>query len=323
MPIARRALLGAGAALPLLPALPAAAHHDNERAHAQAPGFYRFTLGRFTITVVSDGQGVRADPIRGFVVNVPPEQVEQAFRQAHLPLKNLVSPFAPTVVETGTETILFDTGTGGQLVPSAGFLPRNLEASGYTLADIDRVVITHFHGDHISGLTTKEGTAVFAKAPILVPEAEWAWWMDQGNVTRTPEAQRGNFANAGRRFAPYAGRVQKLKDGEEIAPGLRAVAAYGHTPGHMAYHLADGKDQLFIMGDCANRPEIFLAHPDWHFVFDVDGPMAAETRRRLFGRAADEGARVIGHHFPFPSNGTVVREGDAFRYVPADWSSAV
>jgi glyoxylase-like metal-dependent hydrolase (beta-lactamase superfamily II) len=117
--------------------------------------------------------------------------------------------------------------------------------------------------------------------------------------------------------------MRELADGAAILPGIGAVATYGHTPGHMSFHVADAGQSLYICGDAANRPELFLAHPDWHFVFDVDGPAASASRRRLFGRAADERALVVASHFPFPSFGHVARAGEGFRYVPVEWSSAV
>lgn len=325
MTMHRRGLLAAAlAAPPLLRLHPAAAQAPASPPVAtQAPGFYRFRVGRALVTVVSDGQAFRANPTRGMVTNAEPAAVEQVLKDALLPLAGFNNPFCVTVVETGGQTVLFDTGTGGQLTATAGLLPQNMRAAGIDLARIDRIAITHFHADHITGLTTREDQPVFAKAEILVPEVEWAWWTEEGNVARTPEMQRGTFAVVKRRFAPYAARLQRFADGAEIAPGIRAVAAPGHTPGHTAFHLADGDQQLFIMGDAANRPEVFLRNPDWHFAFDVDAPTASATRMRLFGRAADEGARVIGYHFPFPANGRVVRAGEGFRFVPADWSSAV
>jgi glyoxylase-like metal-dependent hydrolase (beta-lactamase superfamily II) len=256
-------------------------------------------------------------------VNAEPAAVEQALKEALIPVTGFNNPFVVTVVETGRETLLFDTGTGGQLNDTAGLLQQNMRAAGLDPDRIDRIAITHFHADHITGLTTREDQPVFAKAEVLVPETEWAWWTDESNATRTPEMQRGTFGVVRRRFAPYQSRLHQIKDGAELAPGIRAVAAYGHTPGHTVFHIADGDQQLFIMGDCANRPEVFLRYPDWHFVFDVDGLMASTTRKRLFGRAADVRARVIGYHFPFPANGYVARWGEGFRFVPADWSSAI
>jgi len=320
----RRTLLAAAAATPLLAAaLPARAHHNE--GMAQAPSFYRFKVGSYVVTTVFDGFTPRQNPARsGLIVNQPPEVVEQAMRDALLPLERMDNPFTVTFVDTGRELIAFDTGTGaGQLSPTSGLLGHNLEEAGIDPAKVSKVVISHFHGDHITGLSTRENVPVFANAEVLVPAAEWAFWTDETNSGRVPEFQRGTFANVKRRFAPYQARVRQFAWDSEVAPGVRAVAAAGHTPGHTVFQVASANDQLFIMGDTASRPELFLRNPGWFSMFDLDGPMASETRRRLFGRIAAERARLTAYHFPFPANGYVATWGEGFRFVPADWSSVV
>jgi glyoxylase-like metal-dependent hydrolase (beta-lactamase superfamily II) len=146
---------------------------------------------------------------------------------------------------------------------------------------------------------------------------------DEGNATRSPEGQRGNFANTARRFAPYQGRIRQIADGAEVVPGIRAMAAYGHTPGHTIYHLADGGEQMIFLADVTNRPELMAPKPEWQIVFDFDGDMAAATRRRVLDRVATDRMRVTGYHFPFPANGYFVKDGNGYRFVAADWSSAI
>ena len=288
----------------------------------QAPGFYRYKVGSLVVTTLLDGSAARANPTRGFVLNADSAAVEKAILEAGLNPASLDNPYNVTVVQTGRQTILFDAGTGGQLNATSGKIPANMAAAGIDPAKIDIVAITHFHGDHISGLTSRENAVLFSKAEIVVPAVEWAWWTDEANVSRTPEGQRGTFANTRRRFAPYAGRLRMVADGGQVAPGIRLVAAHGHTPGHSVFQVSDGAETLYIMGDCSSRPELFLRFADWYSINDVDGPMASASRKRLFGRAADERARVVGFHFPFPANGYVAREGSGFRFVPAEWSSA-
>jgi len=158
---------------------------------------------------------------------------------------------------------------------------------------------------------------------VAVPAVEWAFWADETNSGRVPEGQRGTFANTRRRFGPYQARLRRYDWDSEIAPGVRALAAPGHTPGHTVFHVADGREQLFVMSDTASRPEIFLRNPGWFSSFDIDGPLASASRRRLFGRVAAERARITAYHFPFPANGYVAPWGDGFRFVPAEWSSQV
>ncbi|MBW8269956.1 MBL fold metallo-hydrolase [Caldovatus aquaticus] len=319
----RRALLLGSASLPWAIAMPvpprgAAAQ---EQAATQAPGFYRFKVGSFTVTQVHDGFFRR--PVEGFVRNAPLAEVQRVLREAFLPTDQLTIPFTVTFVDTGRQLVAFDTGSGGQLAPTAGQLAANMRAAGLDPARVGLAVISHFHADHINGLTTRENEVVFPNAEIVVPEAEWRWWTDPGNETRSPEGQRANFANTARRFGPYRGRVRQVADGAEVAPGIRAVAAHGHTPGHTCYLVADGNDQMMFVADTTNRPEPLARRPDFHPVFDFDPVMAEQTRRRIYDQVATDRVRVAGFHFPFPATGHLAKEGNGYRFVPAEWSSAV
>ncbi|MBY0330528.1 MAG: MBL fold metallo-hydrolase [Acetobacteraceae bacterium] len=307
-------LIRSAAAQPAAPAAPP--------GPAQAPGFFRFKLGDFTVTMVHDGFSPRPNPLEGFIRNATPADVEQALREAMLPTQNLPNPFTVTFIDTGRGIIAFDAGTGGgQLGGRTGTLPANLRAAGIDPAAVTMVAVSHFHADHITGLTTADNAVVFPNAEIWVPAAEWAFWSDESNSGRAPEAQRGTFANTRRRLTPYQARMRQFQDGQEIAAGVRAMAAYGHTPGHSVFYVTSGAEQLFVMADTSSRPDLFLRNPHWQSVFDVDGAMATETRRRLFGRIADDRARFTAYHFNFPSNGYVSRWGEGFRFHAAEWMS--
>ena len=287
----------------------------------QAPGFYRFRVGGFLVTTVHDGFFAR--PLDGFVRNAPFAEVQAAASAAFLPADRQVIPFTITFVQRGDSLIAFDTGNG--VTPAgatAGRMIANMAAAGIDPARVTHVIHSHFHGDHVNGLLDAGGGRAFANAQVLVPEAEWAWWTDAGNETRSPESQRGNFANVARRFAPYQGRVTPFRTGAEVVPGITAIAAPGHTPGHTIFRVADGDAQMMFLADVTNRPEIMMAHPDWQIVFDFDGDRAAATRRRVLDMVAADRIRVTGYHFPFPANGYVARAGNGFRFVPAEWSSA-
>jgi glyoxylase-like metal-dependent hydrolase (beta-lactamase superfamily II) len=317
--IARRTMLLAAPALLAGTAAPGLA--QVAAPPAQAPGFFRSRLGDLTVVSVHDGMVRRPNALEGLVVNQPPAAVQAALDAALLPAQNLVNPYIVTFLETPRGVIAFDAGTGaGQLAPGTGLLPQNMAAAGLRPEDVTLVIVSHFHGDHITGLTTREGQPYFPNAEVAVPAAEWAWWSDEGNATRSPQGQRGTFANTQRRFTPLRARLRMFEDGAEVAPGIRAVGAYGHTPGHTAFQVASGREQLFVTADAAGRPELFLRNPGWHSVFDFDGAMAAESRRRLFGRIAAERARMAAYHFNFPGTGFIAAEGDGFRFVPADWS---
>jgi glyoxylase-like metal-dependent hydrolase (beta-lactamase superfamily II) len=312
---------GAGLAAFAAAALPVAALAQTPApASPTAPvGFHRFKVGGFTVTTLFDGTARLNLP--GFVANATLEQVQAVLAESFLPTDHYLTPYTVTVVDTGRALVMFDAGTGGQLSPQAGRMAANMVAAGIDPARITHVVFTHFHGDHITGLTTRENAAVFPNAEIVVPEAEWRYWTDRSNEGAAPERQKPNFANTARRFGPYAGRVRQLQDGQEAVPGIRAVAAPGHSPGHTCYHIADGPAQFMVVGDITHRPELFARRPDFQVMFDFDPVAAAATRVRMLDRIAAERMHVSGYHFPFPAHGFFAREGNGFRYVPADWAA--
>ncbi len=313
--LAAPALLLAGRAAAQTAATPPAAPPQ------AAPAFHRFALGDWQVTTLFDGFVRRANALEGLVVNQPAAAVQAALGESLLPAQGLPNPYTVTMLRTPRGVVAFDAGTGaGQLAPGTGLLPRSMEAAGIRPEEVTLVVVSHFHGDHITGLTTRENQPFFPNAAVAVPAAEWAWWSEEGNRTRTPEFQRGNFANVARRFAPLRQRMTTFAADGEVAPGIRAIATPGHTPGHAAFHVTNGPAACYVTGDAAGRPELFLRNPGWHSVFDFDGAMAEASRKALFGRIADERARLCAYHFNFPGTGFVARAGAGFRFVPADWN---
>jgi glyoxylase-like metal-dependent hydrolase (beta-lactamase superfamily II) len=308
-------LLRGGTAATAQTAAPAAAAPP-----AQAPGFYRFKLGSYTVTTVHDGYSRR--PIEGLVRNAPADEVKRVLAESFLPTTHYDGVYTVPFLDTGRMLIAFDAGTGapGELSPTSGQMRRNMQAAGLDPARVGLVVITHCHRDHIHGLTTADGQAVFPNAEVAVGETEWAWWSGPGNESRSPEGQRVNFANVARRFAPYQGRIRRFADGAEVAPGVRAVAAHGHTPGHMTFHVGDGADQLMILADTTHRPEVFARRPEMRSLFEFDAAAAEATRKRVLDRVATDRLKVVGFHFPFPAAGHVVRDGEGFRFLPVEWS---
>ncbi len=319
----------AGAAAAAAPTAALAQAPSVAPAPAQAPGFFRFRLGDVVVTTIHDGFVRRANTLEGFITNAPAADIQRALDEAALPAQGLLNPYVVTFVQTGGvqgggRTIVFDAGTGaGQLAPGTGALPAGMAAAGIRPEDVSLVCVSHFHGDHITGLTTADNQLFFPNAEIAVPAAEWAWWSDESNSARSPEGQRGTFANTARRFGPLHSRMRVFEGEAEVAPGIRAVAAHGHTPGHTAYHVASGSQQLFFTSDASSRPELFLRNPGWSSIFDFDAAMATATRRRLFSRIVAEQAVVTAYHFNFPAAGRVTRDGDGFRWHPMDWATQV
>jgi glyoxylase-like metal-dependent hydrolase (beta-lactamase superfamily II) len=317
MTTTRRAAIGAASAIaaPLL-LCPQVAVAQAANPPVIGPPFHRFAVGGLAVTVVTDGTNIRADVTRGLVVNASPEQVSSALAAARLTGPAMRNPYNVTFVETPRGLVAIDVGTGG-FGGETGALHANMRAAGLDPARVVLIVHTHFHGDHIGGLTTGDGTAVFPQAAIAVPEREWVFWNDAGEESRASAARRPAFANVRRRFAPYAQRVTRFAPDAEVTPGIRAVATPGHSPGHTSFLVHDGAAQALIIGDAVTTPAFFIANPEWYPVFDMDPPRAVETRKRLLDRAATERMPVVGYHFDMPATGRVERAGTGYRLVPA------
>ncbi len=316
--LTRRALLAtglaAGAAAFARPAAAAA-----PKAKMQGPGAYRYRLGDYQLTALYDGIWYLPMDDK-FMRNASAAQVDQALAAAFLAPRVLPVSFTALMVNTGRKLILIDTGTAGQITDSAGVLLDNLKAAGVSPAEIDTIVISHFHPDHIDGIKTKDGAKVFPNAEILVPEPEWAFWMDDGNMGRTSGAVHRYFLNARRIFADIAGQVHRFKPGAEVAPGLVSIPAYGHTPGHTAFAIYSGKASLLVMSDTVRNPYLFVRHPDWQPIFDMDGALSVKARRAMLDRAAADRMLVEAYHFPFPACGHIVKSGAGFELAPVMWA---
>ena len=251
--------------------------------------------------------------------NASGSEVNKALTAAFLAPNILPITFTALLVNTGDKLVLIDTGTAGQIVDSAGFMLGNLAAAGIAPSAIDTILISHFHPDHIDGIKTKDGDKVFANAEILVPEPEWAFWMDDGNMSRATGAVHRYFLNARRIFKDIANEVHRFKPGAEVAPGIVSLPAYGHTPGHTAFAIHSGNQSMLAMSDTVRNPYLFLRHPDWQPIFDMDGALAVTTRRAMLDRAAADRMLVEAYHFPFPACGHIVKSGAGYDLVPAMW----
>lgn len=278
-------------------------------------GVYRYTLGKIRLTALYDG--VWNLPIdRRFVRNAGAAEVDRAFRVAHLKPRTLPISFTALLVENGGKRVLIDTGTAGQVAGTAGFMNANLAAAGIEPKDIDTILISHFHPDHIDGIKTKDGAKVFANAEIWVPEPEWAFWMDDANLARAKGPVKRYFLNARRIFRDIAPEVRRFKPGAEVAPGIVSVPAFGHTPGHTAFAIHSGNRSMLAMSDTAREPWLFVRHPQWQPRYDMDGPLAAAARVAMLDRAAADIMLVEGYHFPFPACGHIAKTRTGYELVP-------
>jgi glyoxylase-like metal-dependent hydrolase (beta-lactamase superfamily II) len=288
---------------------------------AQAPGFYRFKVGEIEVTLVNDGAATR--PLaEGFVRNAPLADVQKTLAAAFQPTGTLTIPFTTAVINNGTKLVMIDAGNGEMGAPGTGRWQANFAAAGYTPDQVDTIILSHFHGDHINGIRAKDGSAVFPNAEIMVPEAEWAFWMDDGRMAQAPEGMKPGFQAVRRVFGPIAKDVTPYAGEKELVTGVTTIPAPGHTPGHTAFVVASGAGRLLLWSDTTNKPELFVRNPGWHAMFDMDPVQAEATRRRMLDMAAAEGMQVAGYHFPFPATGFITREAGGYAFVPVFWQAA-
>lgn len=295
-----------------------AAHAATPKSGQQAPGYYRFRLGDFEITAINDGVWNR--PMGGyFVRNAGRKAVRRAITSAFIPLRpTLPLSITALIVNTGAKLVLIDTGSAGQVADTAGTLMKNFAAAGFTPDAIDTILVSHFHSDHIDGIKSKDGVLIFPKAEIKVPEREWAFWMDDTVLDKSDKLRLFGL-NARRIFRDIAKDVTRFAAGKEVAPGIAAIAAPGHTPGHAAFAIASGKESMLVLGDVASHPALFVRHPRWRPGWDMDGPLAVATRLQLFDRVAADRTLVAGYHFPFPACGHIAMDGRGYEFVPVQW----
>ncbi|MGA7955494.1 MAG: MBL fold metallo-hydrolase [Xanthobacteraceae bacterium] len=287
-------------------------------ADKQASAIYRYKIGSYQLTALYDGIWYR--PITDkFIRNAPFADVEHALDAAFMPHDKLATPFTALVVNTGSKLVLIDTGTGGQISPSAGELRDNLVAAGIDPNAVDAIVISHFHPDHINGIKDKDNKLIFPNAEIMVPAPEWAFWMDDANLNAAPADLKPTFLNQRRIFADIAKQVTHYEPGKEVAPGIVTLPAPGHTPGHTVFAVHSGNQSLLVLSDTAQHPAVFARHPNWEAAFDVDGPEAVATRKKIFDRAAADRMLIIGYHFPFPACGHLIKTATGYEHVPVEW----
>jgi glyoxylase-like metal-dependent hydrolase (beta-lactamase superfamily II) len=316
----RRMLLRAGSAAIgatlLAPIVPAFAHAAQAGKQAQ-PTFYRFKLGTIETTVISDGTlafpaetlwGDQADNARGLLTSTfqSPSPVE-------LQLNAIL-------VNTGGKLVMIDAGCGihAKFQKTAGGLLGSLAAAGYKPGDIDMIVLTHCHADHMWGISDATNSSLlFPSAEFVASETEVTFWNTPELTAKESPLLKPEITRANLKLA--SPRLRLIKAGTEVAPGVTTFDTAGHTPGHMSVLISSGKEQLLIGGDIVFNPVVSFQHPEWPILFDLDVPMATKTRIGFLDRAATDKALVAGYHLPFPGFGHVVREGSAYRWLPADW----
>lgn len=322
--ISRRALLGAAAATLATPALVTAATEARAAAPFRndlPPAWYRFKLGGYELTIISDGRLPLGKPEPAFPAS-PPEEIR------NLLTSNFLDPASATleqnalVLNTGRQLILFDTGMGESMGaasqmfgPTTGKLLANMKAAGIEPSQIDMVVLTHAHCDHCWALVDAQGNRNFPNAQVAVSETDLRFWTDDSNK-KGPDFMVPFIDGAKKNLAAYRDRMVMVQDGKEVVPGVTAYATPGHTLGHMVYFISDGNNTIVNTGDLAHHQVLLLKKPLWEFAFDTDPKLSAQSRFRMLTRLAADKHPVISYHFPWPGLGHVQKAGEGFEWYP-------
>ncbi|HCC54436.1 MAG: MBL fold metallo-hydrolase [Deltaproteobacteria bacterium RIFOXYD12_FULL_55_16] len=308
-------LLGAAALLGLAPL----AQAEVPRVATQVPGYYRAQLGQFEITALYDG-AIELDA--KLLRHAKAADLNRLLARMFVGNPKMQTAVNAYLINTGSHLVLVDTGAAKLFGPSLGYVLQNMRAAGYEPGQVDTVVITHLHGDHMGGLNDEGGRPVFPKAKVLVSLADNDFWLSQKVADQAPAEKQPYFKMARDTAAPYLadGKWQTFSDGSVLVPGIVAVAANGHTPGHTAYAVESEGQKLLIWGDVVHAHAVQFARPGVSIEFDIDQKQAIATRYRLMKEMAASKSLVAGMHLPFPGIGHVRAEGKGrYSWVPIEF----
>jgi glyoxylase-like metal-dependent hydrolase (beta-lactamase superfamily II) len=299
--------------------VPATAQAAAPQIKTQAPGFYRLMLGDFEITVLSDGT---VDlPMDKLLTNIKPGQLDKLLSRSHLktPVESSTNAF---LINTGTKLVLVDTGAGNLFGPTLGKLQANLKAAGYQPEQIDDVLITHLHPDHLGGLVAGDKRA-FPNATLHLAKAEADFWLSADNMKKAPADAQPMFQQATAMLTPYstADKFKPFEADAELVPGIKTVATPGHTPGHTVYAVESKGQKLMLWGDIMHLAAVQFADPSVTIQFDSDSKAAAAQRKKAYADAAKAGYWVAAAHLPFPGIGHVGAEGKGYIWFPANYTT--
>jgi glyoxylase-like metal-dependent hydrolase (beta-lactamase superfamily II) len=296
------------------------AYADAPMVRSQVPGYYRMQLGQFEVTALYDGA---IDLDAKLLKNANATDLQRLLSRMFVGNPGMQTAVNAYLINTGSHLVLVDAGAAGLFGPSLGFVARNMKAAGYDAAQVDAVVITHLHGDHMGGLNDANGLPRFPKARILVSREESAFWLSQEIADGSPAKAQPYFKRVRDLAAPYlaSGQWQTFSTGSMLMPGIQAVQASGHTPGHTAYAIESEGQTLLIWGDLVHAHAVQFTRPDVSIEFDVDQKQAIATRRDIMKAMAANRSLVAGMHLPFPGIGHVRAEGrGTYSWVPIEFA---
>jgi glyoxylase-like metal-dependent hydrolase (beta-lactamase superfamily II) len=288
------------------------------KAGSQVAGVQRLKVGDFEVTAILDGH---IDLPLSLFPKADAAGVKRLQDEAFVPASDSVRGAINTyVVNTGDRLVLVDSGSGALMGPTAGKFADNLRAAGLDPAAIDTILVTHLHPDHIGGLFSKEGAALFPKAEMAVHEADIGFWTNAEIMAKVPDDVKPFFVAAQASLKAYGARLRRIGADGEVVKGISSMHLPGHTPGHTGYRVTSGNGDLLIWGDIVHAAVLQFARPDWALAFDTDQDRAIVTRKKVFDMASTDRVQIAGMHLPYPGIGHVAKAAEGYRYVKSDWT---
>ncbi len=286
------------------------------------PGAYRFNVGTFKVATISDGL-LKVPPLPIYAPIADPEDVKRAMIERFWSADELFLYFNALYIDTGAHKVLIDTGAGVELGAGLAKLTRNLRSVGVQPQDIDTVILTHAHPDHIGGIVATDGRLTFPNAKYYISDAEWQFWtaptIDLSSLKIPDPFKQGIIAAARKHLGAIGNQINRFQPDQEIIPGITSIAAAGHTPGQAAFRITSDQTQLIVTADVFFNEALDLEHPEWQTGFDFNPQQAAATRRRLLQQIVADRTMVIAYHMPFPALGHVRSQGDHYQWEPVQW----
>jgi len=312
--VSRRSLLALGAGLGASTLLGGTALAKAPKLGTQPAYFYRFGLGDAEVTVVSDGP-LPLGPPKGTFIGVSDDEVKKMLSDNFLSPDNVVLEQNSPIVNTGDKLILFDTGLGTakNFGPTTGRQQKSMKEAGIKPEDIDAVVFSHAHIDHIGGVVDESGKVLFPNAQFYIAQNDLDFWTDEG---KAGGPLKDFIVHARRNLLPVRDRIVFFKDGQEFLPGVQAIAAPGHTVGHTIFMVTSKGKSFVFLGDLSHHPILLLEKPRMQFSYDTDPIQAAETRVKLLDMITANKTAVMAYHYAWPGIGHIAKTAEGFHFYP-------
>lgn len=290
-----------------------------EQRQDQVAGWFRMQVDQHEVTALYDGfVDIDTALLSGLDQQEVRQRLDHLFIDSENGVQTAVNAF---LVHTGDHLVLVDAGSAACVGPTMGHVPENLRASGYTPEDVDTLLMTHLHPDHVCGITDSDGHAIYPNAELRVSQADADYWLSEEQAAAAPEEMQGFFTMAREAVAPYqeSGRVTTFQSGDQLLEGLTVVDSVGHTPGHVSFLFQGDNDEILVWGDVVHSYGVQFANPNVAIEFDSDPQQAIASRQAILANAAETGHWVAGAHMPFPGIGHVLSDGEGYRWLPVEY----